>query len=176
MKTYYAPFILLSVLAGCFYPPIQKPLPARASRVTVALPYDLAWDAVHAVIGQNFYKIVTQNPDGGIVEAQAVGGFTLKDADCGELKGIAGRYLAEPDPNASAVYDFAIKPIGGEASIVSVQATFTAPLHVPLHPPSYEQCVSRGVQEARLLREISRQALREHRPSFAPRPSSPGES
>src|SRR5438128_454044 len=49
MKTYYAPFILLSVLAGCFYPPIQKPLPARTSRVTVALPYDLAWDAVHAV-------------------------------------------------------------------------------------------------------------------------------
>jgi hypothetical protein len=167
MKTHYAPLILLSVFVGCFYPPIQKPLSARAKQVTIALPYDLAWDAVHAVIEQNFYKIVMQNPDVGIIEAQAAGGFTLKDADCGNLKGIAGRYKAEPDPNASAVYDFELKPIGGETTAVSVQATFTAPLHVPLHPPSYEQCVSRGVQEARLLGEISSQALREHRPGLA---------
>jgi hypothetical protein len=155
--------IVLVVMAGCFYPPQQKPLATSRTQITLALPYDLAWRAVNQVIARNDFRIVTQNPDEGTIEAQAVGGFSLADADCGRLEGIAGKYSAEPGLDASAVYDFEVKPRGNEAASVRVQATFTAPVHVPFHLPRGEQCFSRGRQEARLLDAIARQAQNEHR-------------
>jgi len=160
-------------VAGCFYPPRQKPIPATSTEVTLATPYDLAWDAVHTVIKRNGYNVIADDPNNGILETQALGGFTLKDADCGKLKGIAGKYQAEPDADSSAVYNFQIKPRGNEASVVSVQAVFTAPLHIPMHPTSDVQCVSRGVEESRLLKEISEQAANEHRPEFKPPAAEP---
>lgn len=170
MNTRHA-FLILSVfVAGCFYPPVQAPPPTRATEVTLPIPYDLGWDAVHTVIVRNDYQIITENPDAGMVEAQARAGFTLKDADCGGLEGIGRKYLAKPEPDASALYDFTIKPKGDEATTVAVHATFSAPLHVPFHPVRGERCVSRGVQEARLLNEISAQAHKEHRIDFKPRP------
>ena len=57
---------------------------------------------------------------------------------------------------------FQINPGGNESAQVDVEATFTAPLHVPLHPVSGEQCVSRGTEEARLLRVIAQRASEEH--------------
>jgi hypothetical protein len=168
MKTPHVFLIVPVLAAGCFYPPEQKPLPAKSTEVTLAIPYDLGWDAVHVVINKNNFRIITENPDTGMLEAEAPGSFTLNDADCGKLKGIASKYAAEPDPDSSAVYDFHVKPKGNEATTVEVQATFSAPLHVPLHPLRGEQCVSRGTQEARLLREISLQARNEHRPNFKP--------
>lgn len=171
MKIKLVLLLLIFGLSGCFYPPRAKMLPPRSSEVTVPIAYDLAWAAVHSVIVANGYQVITENPDSGLVEAQAVGGFSSKDADCGKLKGIAGKYKAEPDPDASAVYDFKVAPQGAEASVINVHATFTTPLHVPMHPVSDVQCASTGVQEARLLREISTQAAREHRPRFKPVPS-----
>ena len=170
MKSRFLLMFSLAALTGCFYPPQQRALPERSTEVTVPIAYDLAWDAVHSVISSNGYQIIRENPDQGVVEAQAVGGFTLKDADCGKLAGIAGKYVAEPDPDASAVYDFLVKPKGTGASTVGVQAIFSAPLHIPMHLVSDEQCVSRGIQEARLLKEISQQAAQEHRPIQPPLP------
>ena len=168
--------LVSGALAACFYPPARKPPAARDNEIILALPYDLAWDTVQKVIAENAFRTITQNPDSGVVEAQAIGGFTLRDADCGRLKGIAGKYNAEPDPNSSAVYDFYVKPRGGESTVVSVQATFSTPLHIPLHPPSYAQCVSHGIEEAHLLKEISRAALQAHRPQFQPPRPVPPES
>ncbi|HKV56567.1 MAG TPA: hypothetical protein VJN94_18170 [Candidatus Binataceae bacterium] len=162
--------IILVLLYGCFYPPQQKPLPASRTAVTLKLPYDLAWDAVHKVVEHNDYRIITENPDDGTIEAQAVGGFSIADADCGKLKGVGGKYSAEPSPDSSAIYDFQVKPTGDEAATVEIVATFTAPVDVPLHRARGEQCASRGTQEASLLREISRQARQEHRPEFKPAP------
>jgi hypothetical protein len=167
----YAPVpIIAMALAGCFYPPQQRPLPDSQAYLILRSPYYKVWDAVHEVIAKNNYRIIIENPDQGTIEAQAVGAFTLADADCGKLRGIGGKYNAEPDPDASALYDFQIKPRGGEASTVDVQGTFTAPLHVPLHPVRGEQCVSRGTQEARLLREIAQQAHENHSVSAKPTP------
>lgn len=162
------PFLpLIAIFAGCFYPPQEKPPAPNRTSVTLDQPYDLAWDAVQTVVADNAYHVVTSNPNSGTVEAQKVGGFTLDDADCGKLRGIAGKIKAEPDPDSSVVFDFHVEPQAVRTSVVSVGATFTAPLHVPLHPISDVQCVSRGVQEARLLDEIRRQALLEHRPPLA---------
>lgn len=170
MKTRYSMTALgcAAALAGCFYPPRQKPIPASSTSVTLATPYDLTWKAVHAVIERNGYSVIADDPNNGIIETQAVGGFSLKDADCGKLKGIAGKYQAEPDADSSAVYNFQVKPQGNEASVVSVQAVFTAPLHIPMRPMSDVQCVSRGFQESRLMKEISEQARNERRPEFKP--------
>jgi hypothetical protein len=154
---------LIILVAGCFYPPQQKPPPPNRTSVAVDLPYDLAWNALHTVIAENLYHVITSNPNNGILEAQKIGGFTLDDADCGNLRGIAGKIKAEPDPDASVVYDFQVKPKSEHTSLISVAATFTAPLHIPLHPITDEQCVSRGIQEARLLDQIRRQSLLEHR-------------
>jgi len=168
MKPLYCTLLLVMTAAGCFYPPTQKPVADDRNQITLALPFDLAWDAVHTVIADNGYHIIAEDPNNGIVESQAVGGFSLKDADCGDVRGIALKYRAEPDPGSSAVYNFAIKPQGNEASVVSLQAVFTSPLHVPMHPMSAENCVSRGVQETRLLKQIEEQAHKEHRPEFKP--------
>jgi hypothetical protein len=149
--------IIVIALTGCFYPPQQRPLPDSQAHLILRSPYYKVWDAAHEVIAKNNYRIIIENPDQGTIEAEAVGAFTLADADCGKLRGIAGKYKSEPDPDATALYDFQIKPRGNEASTIGIQGTYTAPLHVPLHPVRGEQCVSRGTQEARLLREIAQQ-------------------
>lgn len=170
MVRYAAISSVALTLAGCFYPPQQTPLPESRSHLTLHSPYYQVWDAVHEVILKNDYRIITENPDDGTIEAQAVGSFTLADADCGKLKSIARKYNSEPDPDASAIYDFQIKPQGNEATTIDIQATFTAPLHVPMHPVRGEQCVSRGTQEGRLLRAIAQQARNDHSSSGKPTP------
>lgn len=159
------------LLAGCFYPSQQKPPAPTSTSITLNLPYDLAWDAVHTIVVQDSLHIVTENPDAGKLEAQAVGGFTLNDADCGQIRGIAGRVPVEPAPDASIVYDFEVETHDPQSSVVRLSGTFTAPLDVPLHQPSGVNCISRGVQEARLLKQVKEQALLEHHPGP---PSNPG--
>ena len=168
MNMLYTILIIAFTAAGCFYPPQPKPLTAASTEVSVALPDDLALNAVPAVIDDNHFRVIGENPDQGAIEAQAVGSFTLQDADCGKLAGIVGKYKAEPPPVSSAVYDFRVKPNGKESSVVGVQATFSAPLFVPMHKPSDVVCVSRGVQEARLLKQIAEQAGKTHRSDYKP--------
>jgi hypothetical protein len=152
--------------SGCFYPPTQQPLPPEKDEVTLDQPYDIVWDAVHNVIRDNKFRVNADDPNQGIVETET-NQFTLEDADCGKVKGVSTRYAAEPDRAATAVYFFKVKPKGHESSTVSVQATFSAPLYIPLHRPRDEQCVSRGKAEARLLSEIAEQSKAIHRPTFA---------
>ncbi len=128
------------------------------------VPYDLTWDAVHTVVNKNEYKILGDDPNHGIVEAEAHS-FTLADADCGQMKSVANRYDAEPDPGGSAVYNFKVEPAGPESTNLSVVATYSTPLHVPFHPITDFQCVSRGTQEARLLKEVDDAAHAARRPS-----------
>jgi hypothetical protein len=173
MKIRNAWFIFAASIWGCFYPPVEKPLSPKSTQVTLSVPYDLAWDAVQAVVARNEFKIIADDPNNGILETQATGGFSLAAADCGTLKGIVGKYKAEPDADASAVYNFLVKPQGGEASVVGLQATFTAPLHIPMHPMSDVQCVSRGTEESRLLQEVSEQAVDERRPFSLPARTGP---
>jgi len=154
--------LFLLTLAGCFYPPQQKPLPASNTQLILHSPYYKVWDAVHEVLLKNNYHIVVENPDDGTIEAQAAGGFTLADADCGKLSAVGPKFKAEPDPDATALFDFYVKPHGNEASTVSVQGTFTAPLHVPFHPARGEQCASHGTQEAHLLKAIAQQVGNHH--------------
>ncbi|HVN89724.1 MAG TPA: hypothetical protein VMT61_07915 [Candidatus Binataceae bacterium] len=165
----YIPLLLALavVLGGCFYPPQEKPQPTtpRLTSVTLKLPYDMAWDTVKAVVENNGYRTIRADPNDGTLEAETVGtGFTLEDADCGKVRGIGRTIDAEPDLNSSAVYDFHVATAGTESSIVSVEATFTAPLHVPLHPTKDVTCTSRGRQEARLMEEVKAEALKQRRP------------
>jgi uncharacterized lipoprotein len=163
------PGALMLLAGGCFYPPAAKPPPPGRNELELQQPYDIAWDAVHNVIKQNKFRINADDPNQGIVETET-NRFSLKDADCGQVKGVSTKNVVEPDRAATAVYYFRVKPHGTEASVVSVQATFSAPLYVPLHPPRDEQCVSRGRMEALLLKQIAGQAASIHRPSFAKPP------
>ncbi len=93
MKPCAALFALVAMLGGCFYPPTQQPTqpqksPANGDQVKLTIPYDLAWDAVHSVISDNGYQIITEDPNHGIIETQAPKGFTLKDADCGHIRNV----------------------------------------------------------------------------------------
>jgi hypothetical protein len=162
--------IIAITLAGCFYPPQQRPPETSRTQLLLHSPYYKVWDAVHQVIAKNDYRIITEDPDIGTIEAQATGSFTLADADCGKLKAIGRKYSAEPDPDATALYDFQIKPGGNEMSTVDIRGTFTAPLHVPLHPVRGEQCLSRGTQEARLLTQIAKQVSNSTSVSITPTP------
>ena len=160
------PIVIAIGLAGCFYPSLMAPPGPNRTERMLALPYDLAWDAVHVVIADNEYRIIVENPNEGLIETEAAGSFTLADADCGRLSGIVGKYRALPNKDSSVVYNFHVRPAGNEGSVVGVEGTFTAPLQIPLRPPSGVQCVSRGVQEARLLEAIAAQAKKTHRPRF----------
>lgn len=157
--------VIAAAISGCFYPATEAPPPVSKETVTLDRPYDLAWDAIHAVIRKNDLRINAENPNHGIIETEH-NGFSLDDADCGRLKGIIGKYAAEPGLDATAVYNFEIRPKGDEASTVSVEAIFSAPLHIPLHPMRSVRCVSRGKAEARLLNEIVAEAAAMHRPRF----------
>jgi hypothetical protein len=151
-------------VAGCYYPANLQPPPSAKTQTRVTVPYDLTWDAVHTVVNKNEYKILGDDPNDGIIEAEAHS-FTLADADCGQMRSVGNRYIAEPDPGGSAVYNFKVEPAGPEATSLSLNATFSTPLHVPFHPVSDFQCVSRGTQEARLLKEIAAAAQTTHRPA-----------
>ncbi len=156
------------VTTGCFSAP-HKPSPAKIAKnqVRLQLPYDLAWEAVNAVIIKNGYHTSARDPNNGIVEAQVEHGeFTLKDADCGQIRGIAWKLSAQPAEVASAVFVFYVKPLGSRESLVTVTATFSAPVQVPFHAMQSVQCTSRGVDEARLLSEIQSQAAITHRVAY----------
>jgi len=167
-------FSILGVLAalvgaGCFYPPVTQPPPDEQQEVVIPLPYDLAWDAVNGVVTENSFHVQAQDMTNGIIEAVGPR-FTLHDADCGKIKSIAGTYTAEPEANSSSVYNFLVRPRGPEASIVKVRATFNSSVNVPLHQSTDVDCVSHGVQESDLLREVLVQAKKTHRPVFANSP------
>ena len=159
-------FCLAEALGGCFYPPTAKPPTAAQASVTIGKPFDLVWDAAHQVIAANGYRVVTEDPASGLIETQASGGFSLKDADCGELRSVANKYQAEPNIDATVVYNFYVVPASNEATSVIVHATFDAPLQIPLRPTTDVQCVSLGTQEARLLKAIVAKARSAHRPAF----------
>jgi len=169
-----APFLALIILAACFYPPKTPPPPPQKTEVVLKLPYDLALDAVMQVIKTHEFRVQANDPAHGVIEAQTVK-FTLDDADCGVVGMALGKEQAAPTQDSSVVYTFHVKPAGFESSKVAIQAVFATPLHVPFHPLSESECVSRGVQEAKLLKEIERQAAVTHRPTYksatAPAPS-----
>jgi hypothetical protein len=152
--------------AGCFIPPVTQPPPDEQQQVVIPLPYDLAWDAVNAVITENSFHVQAQDMTNGIIEAVGPR-FTLHDADCGKIKSVAGAYLAEPEANSSSVYNFLVRPRGREATLVEVRATFNSSVSVPLHPTTDVDCVSHGTQESNLLREVLVEAKKTHRPEFA---------
>jgi hypothetical protein len=84
---------------------------------------------------------------------------------------------AEPEHNASTVFTFGVHPRGPEASIVQVLATFNSPVKVPLHPATDVDCVSYGIQESNLFRQVLAQATQTHRPTFGnPATSNPPSS
>ena len=155
---------LLVCASGCYYPAQIQPPKAMQTRATVARPYDLTWDAVHTVVKQSDFRVVADDPNQGIVEVESHT-FTTGDADCGQLKSVGSRFDAQPDPGGSAVYEFKVEPNGPEATNLSVNATYSTPLHVPFHPIANFQCVSRGTQEARLLHRIDAVAQAEQRPT-----------
>jgi hypothetical protein len=151
---------------GCLYPPVTQPPPDSQQEVVIPLPYDLAWDAVNSVITENSFRVQAQDMTNGIIEA-AGPRFTLHDADCGKIKSVAGAYTAEPEMNSSSVYNFLVRPRGREATIVEVRATFNSSVKVPLHPAADVDCVSHGIQESNLLREVLAAAKKTHRPEYA---------
>ena len=158
-------------VTACFYPPVTQPPPDEKQQVVIPLPYDLGWDTVTAVISQNNFHVQAQDMTNGIIEAVGPR-FTLHDADCGKVKSVAGSYTAEPEANSSSVYNFLVRPRGPEATLVEVRATFNSSVSVPLHPATDVDCVSHGIQESNLLREVLAEASKTHRPEYA-RPSAP---
>lgn len=153
------------MLTGCFYPSKIPPRTPEKDQVLIDVPYDLVWDSVLAVIKSNGYHIQAQDPTHGIIEAQAHK-FTLDDADCGQIGSLGGKFPAEPGADVSAEYNFYVKAAGRESTTVAIVATFAAPLRVPFHTLTDEDCVSKGVQEARLLKEVEEQASITRRPEF----------
>jgi hypothetical protein len=151
---------------GCLYPPVTQPPPDAQQEVVIPLPYDLAWDAVNAVVVENSFHVQAQDMTNGIIEAVGPR-FTLHDADCGKIKSVAGAYTAEPEQNSSSVYNFLVRPRGPEATLVVVRATFNSSVSVPLHPATDVDCVSHGIQESNLLREVLVEAKKTHRPTYA---------
>ncbi len=131
---------------------------------------------MNSVITQNSFHVQAQDMTNGIIEA-AGPRFTLQDADCGKIKSVVGAYTAEPELNSSSVYNFLVRPRGPEASLVEVRATFNSPVKVPLHQSTDVDCVSHGIQESNLLREVLVEAKQTHRPEYAkPATSPPGAS
>lgn len=155
--------LALIFLGSCFYPPQTQAPTVEHTQTEIKLPYDLALDAVMSVIKAHEFRVQANDPTHGVIEAQTVK-FTVDDADCGIVGMVGGKEVATPTQDSSVVFTFHIKPDGPEASIVGIQAVFATPVRVPFHPMSNSECVSRGVREANLLKEIEQQAAVTHRP------------
>jgi hypothetical protein len=177
-RTTIALVLLSAVAASCFNPPVAQEPPESKTSVVVPLPFDLTWTAVTGVIKLNDYRIQAQDLNHGILEVLGHR-FTLQDADCGKIESIAGTYPAEPESDATAVYNFRITPVSNESTRVGVRASYDSPLRVPLHPYQDVQCISRGAEESHLLQQVLAQASVTHPPTYrkpgapAPTPSAP---
>ncbi len=178
-KSKFVVLALISIAAGgCFYPPATQETPESKTRAVVPLPFDLTWTAVNEVVKQNDFRIQAQEPNHGILEVMGRQ-FSLQDADCGKITSIAGSYAAEPEADATSVFNIRVQPVSNESTRVDVRATFESPLRVPLHPYQDVQCVSRGSEESRLLQQILAQARITRPPEYrkpgapAPTPSAP---
>lgn len=150
--------------AGCFHAALPQH-EAAPQKDSIPSPYDEVWDATLEVIKKNELKVQAQDPVHGILEAQGRH-FTLQDADCGMVGTPLGKTPAEPTDEATTVFNFYLKPDGPEATRVSIQATFSTPGNAPFHPTTNFNCVSKGRQEARLLKEIAEAAARQRRPTY----------
>jgi hypothetical protein len=150
--------------AGCFHEAIAKHQ-AAPEKNSVPAPYDQVWDATMEVVKNNQLKVQAQDPVHGIVEAQGRH-FTLDDADCGVTGTPLGKVPAEPTDEATTVFNFYLAPDGPEATKLSIQATFSTPGNAPFHPTTNFNCVSKGRQEAKLLKEIKNAAGEQHRPVY----------
>ena len=159
---------IATTLGGCYYPPVTQPPPEKKTRTVVPVPYDLTWDAVHTVVKNHDFKLQGDDPDHGIVEAEAHS-FTLADADCGKMRSLGSKYDADPLAGGSAVYNFKVEPAGPQSTDLSVNATYSTPLHVPFERITAYQCTSRGTQEARLISEVEKAAEESHRPVYTPK-------
>jgi hypothetical protein len=157
--------VMALAAAGCFHAAVANKHDLAPKNNAVASPYDLVWDATITVIKQSDLKVQAQDPVHGIIEAQGRH-FTLQDADCGLISTPLGKSPAEPTVEATTVYNFYLKPDGPEATDVSIQATFSTPGNAPFHPTADIECVSKGHQEARLLKQIKEEASHETRPVF----------
>jgi hypothetical protein len=166
IRYYTAAFIAIATLAaaGCFHAavPTHEAPPEKDS---IRVPYDEVWDATLEVIKKNELKVQAQDPVHGIVEAQGRH-FTLQDADCGVVSSPLGKVPVEPTDEATTVFNFYLKPDGPEATKVSIQATFSTPGNAPFHPTRNFNCVSKGRQEAKLLKLIAETAAQQRRPVF----------
>jgi len=156
--------IAAAALAGCFHEAVvtHEPAPDQSS---IKAPYDEVWDATLEVIKKNQLKVQAQDPVHGILEAQGRH-FTLQDADCGVIGTPLGKVPAEPTDEATTVFNFYLAPDGPEATALKIQATFSTPGNAPFHPTSNLNCVSRGRQEAMLLKQIEEAAAQQQRPAF----------
>lgn len=144
-------------LWGCFYPPLTQAPSFQQTEIHLPVPYDIAFAAVIAVAKKDHLELHAQDPSSGVVEAEARG-FRASEADCGQVRTGTGKIAALPTEDASAVFNFYIRPKGREASTVTVQAVFSTPVEVPLHPPISVTCVSLGGAEQRLLHEVEQSA------------------
>jgi len=142
---------------------MTEPPTDEQQQAIIPLPYDLAWDAVNQVVKANGFRTEVDDPNYGVIQASG-SRFTLHDADCGKVTGVGGSYSAEPEPGASSVYNFLVRPRGPEKTLVEVRATFNSAVKVPLSPAQDVDCVSHGIQELNLLRQVLAQAKQTHRP------------
>jgi hypothetical protein len=165
--------LVVTVLAGtgCYHPALAPHDTPPPSKDGIPAPYDEVWDATLEVISNNELKVQAQDPVHGILEAQGRH-FTLQDADCGLVGTPLGKVPAEPTVEATTVFNFYLKPDGPEATKVSIQATFSTPGNAPFHPVTNLDCISKGRQEALLLKQIKTAAARQRRPVYKP-PSVP---
>ncbi len=166
--------VLLTLCAGCFYPPTTVPPADEQERTIIPLPFDLTWDVVNKVARRDGLKIdvadPNQRPIPQTVNIEASGPrFTLQQADCGTVRSIAGEYAALPEANSTSVYNFLIKPHGREHTMVEVAVSYNSSVKVPLRPATDVDCISRGTDESRILKEILAEATVTQRPDYSRR-------
>jgi hypothetical protein len=168
MKVRTSVFIVLAMLnAGCFHPALATHQAAAPENDSIPAPYDEVWDATLMVVKDNGLKVQAQDPVHGILETQGRH-FTLEDADCGIVSTPFGKNPAQPTVEATTVFNFYLAPDGPEATKVKIQGTFSTPGNAPFHPTANLNCISKGRQEARMLKQIKEEAAQQHRPIFKP--------
>ena len=118
---------MAALASGCFYPPTQKP-PAPRARTKSRSTHPTTWSGTPCTSHQReqaAHQCRRPQPGHHRDRDQPLHARRrrLRQAQGSQRR----QYAAEPDRAATAVYYFKVKPKGHEASIVSVQATFSAP-------------------------------------------------
>ena len=149
--------VCLCMTCGCATAPVART--CAPERQTIAVPYDIVWDAANQVLREPVFVVWTADPNEGTIVGE-IPHASIEQFDCGSVGG------AQP-LDAKTTFRVLIQPDGYHASSVELKQETEAMINVPLQGITKTACPARAEAQQKIVDQIKQAAAAAHRPTYA---------